>query len=189
MANPPFDVYCDMDSDGGGWTVFQRRINGTQNFYINWNDYVRGFGDLNGEFWLGLQKIHCLTASSTQLRVDLADFNCNERYAKYSTFRVGDDESKFRLTVSGYSGTAGDSLSYSNNYPFTTKDQDNDGHSGLQCAHHHTGAGWYRSCGHSNLNGVYYSGPNSPYQKGIIWSHWKGATYSLKATEMKVRRV
>ena len=178
-----------MDSDGGGWTVFQRRINGTQNFYLNWSDYVRGFGDVSGEFWLGLQKIRRLTASSTQLRVDLADFNGITKYAKYNTFSIGDDDTKFRLTVSGYNGTAGDSLTYSNNYPFTTKDQDNDDHSSLQCAHHYSGAWWYRACGYSNLNGVYYSGPNSPTWKGVVWYHWKGTAYSLKATEMKVRRV
>ena len=96
----------------GGGLVFQRRINGTQDFYLNWADYVRGFGDVSGEFWLGLHKIHRLTASSTRLRVDLADFDGNTRYAKYNTFCVGDSDSKFRLTVSGYSGTAGDSLAY-----------------------------------------------------------------------------
>ena len=188
MANPPFDVYCDMDSDGGGWTVFQRRINGTRNFYLNWDDYVRGFGDVSGEFWLGLQKIRRLTASATELRVDLADFNGNELYAKYNTFSIGDDDSKFRLTVSGYNGTAGDSFSPHNNYQFSTKDQDNDGYTG-HCAGYYNGAWWYHRCGHSNLNAGYYSGPNSPSYKGVYWYHWKGYSYSLKATEMKVRRV
>ena len=94
---------------------------------LNWTDYVRGFGDVSGEFWLGLDKIHRLTASSTRLRVDLADFDGNVRYAKYNTFSIGDSVSKFRLTVSGYSGTAGDSLTYHNNQKFSTKDQNNDG--------------------------------------------------------------
>ena len=170
--------------------MFQRRINGIQDFYLNWADYVRGFGDEKGEFWLGLHKIHRLTASSTGLRVDLADFDGNVRYAKYNTFRVGDSVSKFRLTVSGYSGTAGDSLAIHNNQKFSTKDQDNDNHGGLHCAQsHNTGAWWYNNCHNSNLNGVYYNGPNSPSSKGVIWIHWKGNSYSLKVTEMKVRRV
>ena len=177
-----------METDGGGWTVFQRRINGTQNFYLNWVDYVRGFGDVSGEFWLGLGKIHRLTASATELRVDLADFERNMRYAKYNTFSIGDSVSKFRLTVSGYSGTAGDSLAHSNNSPFSTKDRDNDGYSG-HCAQRFTGAWWYNSCHYSHLNGVYYLGPNSPPWKGVIWAHWRGSSYSLKVTEMKVRRV
>ena len=188
LAHPPFQVYCDMETDGGGWTVFQRRINGRVGFYRNWIDYERGFGDLSGEFWLGLGKIHRLTASTTELRVDLADFNGNLKFAKYRTFSIGDDGSKFRLTVSGYSGTAGDSLSYNNNHPFSTKDQDNDGNSGYHCAQLNTGAWWYDYCTYSNLNGVYYSGPNSPRTKGVFWVHWKGYSYSLKVTEMKVRR-
>ena len=155
LQRAPFDVYCDMEADGGGWTVFQRRINGTQDFYLNWADYVRGFGDVSGEFWLGLHNIHRLTASSTKLRVDLADFDGNVRYAKYNTFRVGDSDSKFRLTVSGYSGTAGDALFHNNNRPFSTKDQDNDP-SGTHCAQKDLGAWWYNSCAYANLNGHYY---------------------------------
>ena len=168
--------------------MFQRRINGTVDFYRNWIDYEHGFGDVSGEFWLGLRKIHRLTASA-ELRVDVADFNGNMRFAKYSTFDIGDDQSKFRLTVSGYSGTAGDSLSYHNSQAFSTKDQDNDGYSGGSCAQAHTGAWWYNACLYSNLNGVYYNlGANTPTYKGIIWYHWMGDSYSLKVTEMKVRR-
>ena len=167
--------------------MFQRRINGTVNFYRNWIDYERGFGDVSSEFWLGLRKIHRLTPSA-ELRVDLADFNGNVRFAKYSTFSIGDDQSKFRLTVSGYNGTAGDSLSYHNNHPFSTKDQENDGYSGGHCAQSFTGAWWYNACTNSNLNGVYYLGPNSPRYKGVYWHQWKGPSYSLKLTEMKVRR-
>ena len=187
LAHPPFQVYCDMETDGGGWTVFQRRMNGTVDFYRNWVDYERGFGDLSDEFWLGLGKIHRLTASA-ELRVDLADFNGNVRFAKYNRFSIGDDHSRFRLTVSGYSGTAGDSLSYHSNHPFFTKDQDNDGYSGGHCAQARTGAWWYNACTNSNLNGVYYLGPNSPGGKGVFWESWKGPSYSLKVTEMKVRR-
>ena len=177
-----------METDGGGWTVFQRRINGTQNFYLNWADYMRGFGDVSGEFWLGLGKMHRLTASATELRVDLADFERNMRYAKYNTFSIGDFISKFRLTVSGYSGTAGDSLGYHNNQAFSTRDQDNDRWSGVHCAQSRIAAWWYNACDRSSLNGVYYMLPNAPTDKGILWDSWRGESYSLKVTEMKVRR-
>ena len=75
-----FEVFCDQKTAGGGWTVFQKRYGGTVDFFRAWDDYKRGFGNLNGEFWLGLEKIRRLTAcSSNKLRVDLEDF-CRVRF-------------------------------------------------------------------------------------------------------------
>ena len=188
LAQPPFYVYCDMETDGGGWTVFQRRMNGSQDFYRDWNDYVWGFGDLNGEFWLGLSKMHRLTTTSTRLRVDLADFDGDVRYAEYTVFQVGDSDSKYRLNVSGYHGNAGDSLTIHNGHPFSTRDRDNDAHNTGHCAVAHKGAWWYNSCHDSNLNGLYLSGSHASYANGVNWRAWKGYYYSLKITEMKMKR-
>ena len=130
-----------MDSDGGGWVVFQRRMDGSVDFYRNWADYVKGFGDLNREFWLGLNKIHRLTqATNTTLRVDLADFEGEKRYAKYATFKVLNSSRKYELTIAGYSGDAGDSLIWHSGMNFTTKDQDNDRRSSGNCAIQYKGA-------------------------------------------------
>ena len=117
-----------METDGGGWTVFQRRKDGSVDFYRNWTDYEEGFGDLNGEFWLGLSKMHRLTQDGTDytLRVDLEDFENETRYAKYTTFNIGDSTTNYTITLGGYSGDAGDSLSGHNGRKFTTKDRDND---------------------------------------------------------------
>ena len=176
-----------MESDGGGWTVFQRRMDGTEDFYRGWADYVKGFGDLNGEFWLGLNKIHRLTQSAnTTLRVDLADFEGETRYAKYTTFKVLDSSRKYNLTVGGYSGDAGNSLSIHNGMKFSTKDQDNDRYSS-SCATRFKGAWWYIDCHNSNLNGQYLSGSHTTYADGVQWFHWKGHHYSLKISEMKLR--
>ena len=176
-----------MDTDGGGWVVFQRRMDGTVDFYLNWADYVKGFGDLNGEFWLGLSGINRLAqASGKTLRVDMADFEGEKRYAKYSTFQVLDSSRKYQLNIGGYSGNAGDSMINHNEMKFSTKDQDNDTWD-ENCAVKFKGAWWYRSCHHSNLNGRYLSGKHSTYADGIEWYHWKGHHYSLKITEMKLR--
>ena len=92
-----------METDGGGWTVFQRRVNGSVDFYRNWTDYEEGFGYLDHEFWLGLSKIHRLTEDVTcTLRVDLGDAQGNRAYANYSTFSIGDNSTEYTLTIADY---------------------------------------------------------------------------------------
>ena len=109
----PIQVLCDMATDGGGWTVFQRRLDGSVDFFLGWESYKNGFGNLNGEFWLGNENLHRLTAAgSVTLRVDLEDFEGDIRYAEYTTFKVADEGDKYRFSIGGYSGTAGDSLLY-----------------------------------------------------------------------------
>ena len=175
-------------SKGGGWTVFQRRMDGTVDFYLNWADYEKGFGDLNGEFWLGLNKINRLTEKKPSfLRIELEDFAGTKKYAYYHTFGVGNAASKYRLTVIGYKGTAGDSLSYHNGMKFSTKDQDNDATSG-NCATTYKGAWWYKKCHASNLNGLYLVGPHSSYANGVNWYHFRRHHYSLKTSQMMLKR-
>ena len=102
---PAFDVFCDQTTDGGGWTVFQKRLDGSVHFYLNWSDYKVGFGDLCGEFWLGLDKIHRLTSDdNSMLRVDLEDFGGNTAYAEYNMFSVMSENAKYRLKLGSYSG-------------------------------------------------------------------------------------
>ena len=172
--------------------VFQRRMDGTEDFYRNWADYVKGFGDLNGEFWLGLNKIHRITqAANTMLRVDLADFEGQTRYAKYTTFQVLDSSRKYQLNIGGYSGNAGNSMIHStwgtNGMKFTTKDQDNDIKSSHNCAAQYKGAWWYNRCHRANLNGLYLSGTHTTSADGVNWGEWRGHRYSLKISEMKLK--
>ena len=179
-----FSAYCDMHTDGGGWTVFQRRQDGSVDFYRNWSDYKVGFGQLTGEFWLGNDKIHRLTAALPKsLRVDLEDWNGVKAYAKYGKFDIGDEQLHYRLDGGSYSGTAGDSLAYHYNMAFSTKDSDND-NSFQNCAVISTGAWWYKSCHYSNLNGKYLGNKHS--FNGIRWSQFRNQL-SLKFAEMKLR--
>ena len=179
-----------MDTDGGGWTVLQRRMDGSEDFYRYWADYNTGFGNLNREHWLGLSLIHRITqqTSDNTLRVDLEDFDGDKRSAKYSTFNIDDQETNYLLSVSGYSGDAGDSLSGHNGAPFTTRDRDNDQADGSNCAITYSGAWWYTACHASNLNGRYEAGTSTSYATGVAWYHFRGHYYSLRMSEIKVRR-
>ena len=182
-----FNVYCDMRTDGGGWTVFQRRQDGSVDFYRGWNDYKSGFGQLTAEFWLGNDKIHRLTASGpSSLRVELEDWNGVRVYAKYGKFNIGDEQAKYRLEVGSYSGTAGDSLAYHNNMAFSTKNRDNDSNESSNCAVSWTGAWWYKGCHYSNLNGKYLGNVKGS-GAGVDWWYFKQHHLSLKFTEMKLR--
>ena len=184
-----FNAYCDMRTDGGGWTVFQRRQDGSEDFYRGWNDYKSGFGQLTAEFWLGNDKIHRLTAARpSTLRVELEDWNGVKVYAKYDKFNIGDEQAKYRLEVGLYSGTAGDSLRTGfnlNNMAFSTKDRDNDICS-CNCAVDWTGAWWYRNCQHSNLNGKYLGAKHVNVYNGVRWRDFH-VGLSLKYAEMKLR--
>ena len=184
-----FNVYCDMRTDGGGWTVFQRRQDGSVDFYRGWDDYKSGFGQLTAEVWLGNDKIHRLTAARpSSLRVELEDWNGVRVYAKYGIFNISDEQAKYRLKVGSYSGTAGDSLGPGdhdlNNMAFTTKDRDNDRDSYGNCAVSWTGAWWYKGCHSSNLNGKYLGQKSGG--RGLMWNRFRGSL-SLKFTEMKLR--
>ncbi|XP_028411166.1 ficolin-2-like [Dendronephthya gigantea] len=176
-----------MTTSGGGWTVFQRRLDGSVDFYRGWEDYKQGFGNLSREYWLGLDKIHRMTnISQNELRIDMEDTSGNTRYANYDSFKVSSENVKYKLNVGGYDGTAGDSLITQNGMAFTTKDSDNDIW-GDNCAARFKGAWWYRSCHYSNLNGLYHYGAHTSFADGVNWKHWKGYYYSLKSTSMKMR--
>ncbi|KAJ8033948.1 Fibrinogen-like protein A [Holothuria leucospilota] len=188
----PFDVYCNMTDEGEGWTVFQRRMDGSQDFFLYWSDYKHGFGTPDRELWLGNDKLHSLTTQRNyQLRVDLVNRNGVPYYAKYSSFRVSDANVKYRLSIRGYSGNAGNYMNYFNGQAFTTRDVDNDWWRGGNCATQrwstcgtscgHNSGWWFTSCDYS-LNAPY--GTNCLY-----WFHLPGGICNVTYTEMKVRPV
>ncbi|XP_048590550.1 ficolin-2-like [Nematostella vectensis] len=183
-----FQVFCDQETSGGGWTVFQRREDGSVDFYRNWTEYKHGFGDLQGEFWLGLEKIYRLTnVTINELRVDLGDAEGSKTYAQYGYFATAAESDKYRISVASYFGTAGDSfVEWHNNAAFSTQDKDNDQNGDENCAAKFKGAWWFTDCFSSHLNGKYLNDSTS-YGEGIIWSEWKGHYLSLKRTEMKIK--
>ncbi|XP_078372113.1 microfibril-associated glycoprotein 4-like [Oculina patagonica] len=183
-----FDVFCDQSTQGGGWVVFQKRFNGMVDFFRNWTSYKNGFGNLSGEFWLGLDKIHRLSSLKwNTLRVDLCDFNNVSAYAEYDKFKVLNEQDFYALGIGKYTGTSGDSLTWHNGLPYSTEDRNSGDCSAGNCATIYHGAWWYGDSFQSNLNGKYYLTQSTPTFDGIIWAAWRGFQTSLKKTEMKIR--
>lgn len=181
------EVFCDFNTDGGHWTVIQRRQDGSESFERTWDEYKEGFGVLAKEFWLGNENILKITSQrSYELRIDMIDFDSVDYFATYSLFSISSETEKYRLTLGQYSGTAGDSMSGHDGWPFSTADSDNDGSRSGNCSKlYGKGGWWYARCYDANLNGRYSDEETS---KTIVWFRLpKDKLSSLRSTEMKVR--
>ena len=193
----PFRVFCDMNDHGGGWIRVQHAYKHHFSFNRSLASYEEGFGLLDGDGWLGLNKIHQLTSGKYKavLLVKITDYNGREYYAQYDTFIVEGAEKGYRLTVANYSGDAGDALSYSSNATFSTYDVDTD-KSSQSCASFYKAGWWYKDCFRGKLNGdslnqvyhVSYTQSRSRYRTRIntgIFLKWNGNL--LQQAEMKIR--
>ena len=169
--------------------MFQRRINGSVSFQRNWQAYKTGFGNLNGNFWLGLDNVHEVTKIPSTLRVDLKNWDGSVGYARYSSFNIDDEKNKYKLHVSGYTGNIHDDFGdvNTNGMYFTTTDWDNDQNIFGNCANLHGGAWWYKNCAWSNLNGIFPKGGIVSNWKYMLWYHWKNKQGDIKFSEMKTR--
>ncbi|CAH0578108.1 unnamed protein product [Chrysodeixis includens] len=185
----PFYVLCDLTTAGGGWTVFQNRFDGSQDFYKGWSDYDYGFGNLAGEFWLGLEKLNYLTNQKLyELRIEMETQHGQDAYAGYSVFTVGPEHEGYRISTLGtFYGTAGDSLSYHAGQKFSTFDVDNDEWKEGACATEHGGAWWYKECDKSNLNGKYSMTAEDNRGQSMYWISFKGPNFPLTKTKMMIR--
>ncbi|XP_043919159.1 angiopoietin-related protein 7 [Protopterus annectens] len=188
LGTPEIQVFCDMETNDGGWTVIQRRKVGLTSFHRDWKQYKQGFGTLSGDFWLGNEHIFRMTRQPSVLRIDIEDWEGNARYAEYKYFTISNELNSYKMLLDGYSGNAGrDSMRYHNNTAFSTKDRDND-KCVDDCAGLRKGGYWYNCCTDSNLNGIFYRyGEHNRHNDGITWYGWMGSTYSLRRVEMKIR--
>ncbi|TDG39241.1 hypothetical protein AWZ03_014336 [Drosophila navojoa] len=179
----PFLVACE----GNGWTVIQRRFDGSVNFYRNWNEYRNGFGKLNGEFFIGLEKLYRLTAFQPhELFVSLRLFNGSHRVAFYDDFVIGSESEGYELKLLGnFHGNASDAMRTHDKMKFSTYDRDHDEFTHINCAEYHHGAWWYDFCSRSNLNGKYFK-TQTDSEQGIFWDQWYSFK-SLKSVQMQIR--
>ncbi|XP_048855789.1 fibrinogen gamma chain [Brienomyrus brachyistius] len=214
-AKEQFLVYCEMDNNGNGWTVLQRRRDGSVDFSRPWIPYKEGFGYLSPddttEFWLGNEKMHLITSQSTipyVLRIEMTDWEGNKKYADYASFKVGPEIDSYRLIyayhLGGDAGDAFDGFDFGddasdkiftshNGMQFSTSDRDNDKYDG-NCATQDGSGWWMNRCHAAHLNGKYYqggkytaeqAGPHG-FDNGIIWVTWQSRWYSMKETTMKI---
>ena len=187
-------VYCDQETDGGGWTVFQRRIDGSVSFFRDWLNYKNGFGQLQNEFWLGNENLFTMSLQGlyprgNELRIDMENSKRIHQHAKYKKFQVGNADTHYTIQVGDFAGTASDELTHHSKMMFSTYDVDNDVHSSVNCAMSHFGAWWFKDCFTSHLNGLYYpAGKMSLWATGIHWGRQNDLRESLTFTEMKIRR-
>ncbi|XP_017465769.1 PREDICTED: ryncolin-1-like [Rhagoletis zephyria] len=186
FGDDPFKVWCDEDTDFGGWIVIQRRISAELDFYRNWEQYKQGFGELSDNYWIGLNKLHALTASCEQeLYIKMEASNGTKYYAKYDLFVIGSEEEDYVLrTLGNYTGNAEDCFKPHEGEKFTTFDRDNDDKPVGSCAEKYRGAWWYHDCYHwSNLNGDYSQKDNG---QGVTWNGIQ-MYESLKFAQMMIR--
>ncbi|XP_046885602.1 angiopoietin-2a [Hypomesus transpacificus] len=184
-------AFCDMETEGGGWTVLQRRFDGRVDFHRTWKEYKMGFGERSEEYWLGNEFVSKLTNHQQYtLRIQLKDWEENSAFSQYDQFSLGSETQNYRIHLKGYEGTAGKVSSLGQpGSDFSTKDADND-KCVCKCSQLTTGGWWFDACGPSNLNGIYFQqGQNSNRFNGIKWYYWKGSGYSLKSTTMMIRPV
>lgn len=193
----PVSVACDMETDGGGWTVIQKRTSQTKDVDFNrgWFDYKMGFGNVSSDYWIGLENIYIWTNTRHyELRIDLSDFAGVTAYAHYDHFYIESEDRGYRLHISGYSGTSGDSMGNEgklDNFTadgmlFTTHDEDHDTSHEINCAKYwKIGGWWFNRCSWANLNGPYRE-PGEGDGIGINWHMWRNKEY-LRTSQMMIR--
>ncbi|XP_045206920.2 microfibril-associated glycoprotein 4-like [Mercenaria mercenaria] len=191
-------VLCDMETAGGGWTVFQKRFNGSVDFYRNSTEYENGFGKLNGEFWLGLKYVQEMAdQGTTELRLDLAAARSHNKtgYSTYQNFKL-DKSPNYTIHIDPGTSTIenmhdGGFIQH-NGFHFSTYDADRDEETNFNCAEvYHTGWWFKKWCYHVNLNGEYVT-PGTTRDMGIEGAivYFELDTYfSLESTKMMFRRV
>ncbi|KAF7689203.1 microfibril-associated glycoprotein 4-like [Silurus meridionalis] len=189
--NSPVQVYCEIgcsEDSVQGWTVIQRRIDGSVNFYRSWEQYKNGFGNKSGEYWLGLENLYKMTHNKLyELQVDLVDNDEAKASTLYTTFSVGGG-SNYVLQVGGFVDKgAGDSLSYHSGQRFSTYDNEQNPYG---CARSYFSGFWFNACHYANPNGIYLGRQDSTYFAiGNVWYTWRGYEYGLKSITMKIRPV
>ncbi|XP_053670191.1 ficolin-3-like [Anopheles nili] len=114
---------------GGGWLVIYQHHNHKENFNRSWIEYRNGFGSLDDEFWMGLERQHQLTSLGPyEMLLEVEDFDGNYFYGRYKRFEIGSETEDYMLKKIEYNnGTVEDSVNMQEGLKFLTYDRDTDG--------------------------------------------------------------
>ncbi|OWF36129.1 Angiopoietin-related protein 7 [Mizuhopecten yessoensis] len=190
VTGTTFDVYCDMDTPGGPWTVIQNRYDGSVDFMRSWAEYKDGFGHINGEFWLGMEPIRSLLVLGQALRITLESWQGDVKYADFTTFHIGSETEKYMLTLQYSGGTLTDEISYHSGKVFSTFDRDND-NAPFSCSDLYKGAWWYGWCYSCNLFGLYVEDIGNDDTTSMTWRKFYSDREKppLRKCKMMVKRL
>ncbi|XP_062135312.1 fibrinogen-like protein 1 isoform X3 [Drosophila sulfurigaster albostrigata] len=171
-----FDVLCDSQLAGPGWIVIQQRVGGHENFNRDWATYRKGFGSLESDFFLGLEKIHRITSLRRhELYIHLVDVDEHVYFFRYDDFKISDEDSGYALSLGKYNGSIIENrLRDYDNIKFSTFDRYNNFFTRL-CQNWQRSGWWYHSCIYCNLN--------APYGPDLVWF----IRYPLKKAKMLIR--
>uniref|UniRef100_A0A3B5LGL8 Fibrinogen C-terminal domain-containing protein n=1 Tax=Xiphophorus couchianus TaxID=32473 RepID=A0A3B5LGL8_9TELE len=187
-GSEPFMVFCDM-SRGRGATVIQQRRDGSMNFDQPWEKYENGFGELQGEFWLGLKKMYSLASQGNSvLHIQLEDWKQNRHFIEYRFYLEG-PVSNYTIRLVYLSGSLPNPLSNHTGVVFSTKDRDNGRHWASRCSHPQSGGWWFSSCGDTNLNERYSrvrANGRSERRRGIQWRSGRKTSHSFAFTQISI---
>nr|CDJ92545.1 C-type lectin and Fibrinogen domain containing protein [Haemonchus contortus] len=208
VKGKPYTVYCDMHTAGGGWVVFQRRIDGSDSFWDhNWTEYRNGFGKmgLNSNFWLGNEALYQLTNKDSDviLRVEMRGDRTPKAknpngywWNHYFKFRVGPEKTDYTLERlrldwrhnEGNASTAWYDITYSVGAKFSTFDRINDPRPNC-VTEYRMGGWWLRYCALATLNGAYELSQDPSREYGMFWI-LNGMNYIIhpRETTMMLKR-
>ncbi|CAI5777023.1 Fibrinogen C-terminal domain-containing protein [Podarcis lilfordi] len=188
-GSEPFNVYCEIKAESA-WTVIQNRSDGSLDFNQTWENYIHGFGNLDGEFWLGLQKIYSIVNQGDHiLRIELEDSRANQRYIEY-TFTMGGSETDYTALLSRITGNIPNVLPEQKEVKFSTKDHNSNTERKVNCPENNSGGWWHTACEETNLNGKYIKsssrGKLERKKRVLYWKPQKGRPYFIKSTKLMI---
>ena len=176
--------YCDMETDGGGWLVIQRRFNGTVPFDRTMEEYENGFGDASSEFWYGLKNILCLTKdkNDVELRIDLEYPNGKKGFVHYKHFAISAGSS-YQASTTLFKTSPGVSSNFFNPqleyYRYGSRPRYYPNFYVKANCRSNVGGWWDTSC---------RGNPNGPGagQNSSVYAMWNGVV--VTKTEIKIRQ-